>query len=772
MDELAQMHQLSERTLLAPVGLGGDYATSSAASVKIQEKMTEVANQPDEELEAQVQPYVAMPTEFDGVDMSAPVEEEKLTEDMLILDKNFVKAAANVYELFEGEAFAGTAEEAVQYGMDTMGEFSFNFFGVPGVQTMSTESGFSGGGAIAQAALLMNSGSPEQAQSFIYMLQQYERLPNWTWAGAGRMFRGLMNDPSTLMGLAGGGAPIVLKKLGQDAAAEGVKRALYALARNPGKYGMAAGAVYGGGQEAAIMGVESEFRELSPEEIALRGGVSTGIGAVAGGALAKTAEKVLPPVADAIIGAGAAAKERMAGGGTQLNSGLDPDPLIAAAGDAVEELTTPPVDLASEKLISQRLPTAVNATEDPLQAPLVTNTEVTLNQPEKKLAANFEKVALYPNMPANIAELPPAEAAEVLKKHVVDNLLYLHDAVPEATRQRSKLWYDGANKISRDYAEQYGLPLESVAGAMAALSPQKDWYQNADLGRRVIEIVHHATKGDQVGMKMTDEMVAKMNEKFSADKPKDKVIMDAIMGKSYNELELPAEKAMWLRVYDETYNAGDGRAYPIVNPEGTFGDLVKTGKGENQKVAWGSLSEIGKAIISIESGGDLKIISDAMGEQNKVRNFYNNIYNPQSANGDVTIDTHAIAAGHLRPLAGDATEVHHNFGSSPDKKKRDSVWGGGVSNSSVTGVKGLYGIYADAYREAAEQRGILPREMQSITWEAVRGLYTDVFKRDKQAVADINDIWYRYKNGEISIEEARNGAVERAGGIDKPTWED
>lgn len=492
-----------------------------------------------------------------------------------------------------------------------------------------------------------------------------------------------------------------------------------------------------------------------------------GVGGLAKGVVTK-GPQVLSKIGDAVEGAGDAAKARMSEGGVTLNSGVDPDPLIAAAGDAVKAMRGN-VNYSSEKLISQRLPTGATATEDPIATPLVTDTAVTLQQPEKKLKANFEKVATYPNMQQGFEALEPQEAAEALKEHVVGNLLYIFDKVPEATRERSKLWYVGANKLSQDLADKYDLPLESVAGAMAALSPQKDWYQNADLGRRVVEIMHNVTRGNEQGMVMDKKMVSMMNTKFKADKPKDKVIMDAIKGKAFGDLELPAEKAMWLRVYDETYNE---RSYPIINPEGTTGKTVTTSKGKDAKVAWGSLSEIGKAITAIESGGDLKVLSDQMGGQNKVRNFYNNIYNPMSENGDVTIDTHAVAAGLLRPLAGDATEVHHNFGSAPDAKKRDALWSGGVSNTSVTGVKGLYGIYADAYREAAKQRGVLPREMQSITWEAVRGLYSATDKGNPQFVEDINNIWYKYKKGEISLQEAQDGAVARAGGIDKPTWEE
>ena len=79
------------------------------------------------------------------------------------------------------------------------------------------------------------------------------------------------------------------------------------------------------------------------------------------------------------------------------------------------------------------------------------------------------------------------------------------------------------------------------------------------------------------------------------------------------------------------------------------------------KAAWGSLNEIGKAVASIDANGDVNTISVLMGERHKVRNFYNNIYSPNSLFGDVTIDTHAVAAGLLRPLSGNSLEVDHNF---------------------------------------------------------------------------------------------------------------
>jgi hypothetical protein len=180
------------------------------------------------------------------------------------------------------------------------------------------------------------------------------------------------------------------------------------------------------------------------------------------------------------------------------------------------------------------------------------------------------------------------------------------------------------------------------------------------------------------------------------------------------------------------------------------------------KTGWGSLNEIGKAIVIFDNPSKANI-SASLGEMHKVRNFYNNIYAPNDASGAVTIDTHAVAAGLLRPLSGNSREVLHNFGSG-------IIGEGGPKNSSITGVQGTYGIYAEAYRRAAQERGILPREMQSITWEAVRGLFPDTFKTATNA-DKIDSIWLQYRKGKLSQDEARNEVFNAAGGINAPEWE-
>lgn len=402
-------------------------------------------------------------------------------------------------------------------------------------------------------------------------------------------------------------------------------------------------------------------------------------------------------------------------------------------------------------VVSTRLPTAVKATEDPLANKLVIDLEASKRDPEA-FAHNVGLVKQYPNFVSK-ARTPDKQAEDFITQ-VKDNLEFLYDQVPEATRQRSKLWYEGARKITDNFSAEYGVPDQAVAGVMAVLSPQKDWFMNVSLGQRVLDIAtkQKTTKWDS----SMDEMA-----KIIWSKPQYAPMVDAIRGKTLSEITDPGLKAMWLRTYDQAKNP---REHQIVSPEGDFVGLRMNQDGKTPtKTGWGSLNEIGKAIVILDDP-TIATISGNLGQQHKVRNFYNNIYAPQDPAGHVTIDTHAVAAGLLRPLSGNSREVSHNFGSG-------MLGEVGPKNSSVTGVQGTYGLYAEAYRRAAKERNVLPREMQSITWEAVRGLFPDTFKSQAKNTEQIDGIWLKYKQGKLSLDEARNEVIRSAGGINAPEWE-
>ena len=395
--------------------------------------------------------------------------------------------------------------------------------------------------------------------------------------------------------------------------------------------------------------------------------------------------------------------------------------------------------------VSTRLPTAVAATEDPLASTLLIDSAAVFNLPPEKQKVMAGIITKYPHIKTNKRDLPVV--GDELMNMSVSNLLWLYDKVPEDVRKRSKLWYDGARKITNDWVKKYGTSNAESAGVIAVLSPQKDWFMNVSLAERVID----AYKNKQ-DVAVNQDMIAKASEitQFSKDELIMKVIR-SMKNKKYADLD-PLEKAYFMRLYDQTYRP---QSFPVISPEGKMLDVKMNDNGTVGKVIHASSPAYMKA-ISILENPTKENISTQLGGQHKVRNFNNNILLPKLATEDVTIDTHAVAAALLKPLTAKSIEVGHNFGS-------------GVPNSSITGGKGTYGIYADAYRKAAEQRGVMPREMQSITWEAVRGLFPQRMKNKKNNKI-VDDIWGEYNRGKISLDEARDKISDAFGGIRNPSW--
>ena len=65
--------------------------------------------------------------------------------------------------------------------------------------------------------------------------------------------------------------------------------------------------------------------------------------------------------------------------------------------------------------------------------------------------------------------------------------------------------------------------------------------------------------------------------------------------------------------------------------------------------------------VQVLRDGSLESVSLSLGDAHKVRNFYNNIVAPDSQLGEVTIDTHAVAAAVFKPLSAKGYEVSHAF---------------------------------------------------------------------------------------------------------------
>jgi hypothetical protein len=401
--------------------------------------------------------------------------------------------------------------------------------------------------------------------------------------------------------------------------------------------------------------------------------------------------------------------------------------------------------------ISTRVPTAKGATENPLTDNLVINRQA-LEAAPKAFDINARYVSGYPTV--RTGAKTSAGRVDAFTAEAVDNLIWLYNQAPPAVRNIGKNWYVGANRISAELADKYGISRESASAVLAALSPQKDWYQNVSLAERVISGYKKSS-----GKVLDADSLATAKTIYSKPQFADniKVIADT----PFDDLN-DVQKAMYLRSLDQTHN---NRGYQMINPNGDrVGQAFSQKTGEPNTAAWGSNAEIAKAVRVIEDPS-IENISQQMGGAHKVRNFFNNISDPKYSIdnpeiGDVTIDTHAVAADQIMPLSGNSAPVGAAFGTAK-----------GVASSAQTGARGTYGLHADAYRIAANELGIQPRELQSVTWETVRSLFPKEFKT-KGNVSEILEIWKLYDRGKLSKGLARELILDKAGGIPNPDWAD
>ena len=413
----------------------------------------------------------------------------------------------------------------------------------------------------------------------------------------------------------------------------------------------------------------------------------------------------------------------------------------------------------------------------------------------------------------------PIEQADKIYSSLNDvatkNLGILIRMFPQDLRVFASLWYDGANLIANRFADAYNISLEQSSAILAVNSPQKDWYMNVALAERTMHI-YTARQGyvfdssmannflkragepelktdkngnsyyegnatpvyDDEGNHATDSEGILQFNNWDSQKAKDKRDKEAkilnlgLRGKALKDIQpisfnfkgkkvsysKEALQARFVRMFSEaTANTSfrDPKTFNVIRPDGAILDRpTLSDKGKPRSIAWGSYSTIEKSIRILEAPQDqeMESVSKELGLMHKVRSFYNNIADPSNSSGHVTMDTHAIAALLLKPVSGNSTEVTQNFG------------GKGTSSDATLGLSGLYPAFAEAYRSVAFQNDLsganyLVREVQSITWEAVRQLFPPKWKSNKNHVRVVAEIWNDYELGDITFEEAQEDII-------------
>jgi hypothetical protein len=449
---------------------------------------------------------------------------------------------------------------------------------------------------------------------------------------------------------------------------------------------------------------------------------------------------------------------------------------ITAVNFATGPATRATVSKPSKKNDYLRVGTSRLGTDAvPLTTPATSNIHGKM-VPAELLARQMPYVN-YPHLPRDItAEQNPVVKRDKFVAWMKDNLLALYRAFPADVRARATQWYDGANTIATDFSARFNTTLEQASGVLAVLSPQKDWFMNVAQAEQVMDIWKNhqktviteqlvreqlediisgalATPGSKRKGQPDESPLAKTRRRNAnarldeAAKDERRQLLEPIIGKTLRQLNGDPYLQGWaIRVLAQSIH---GREFRIISPEGRAMGLVTTKYGESRKNGWGSINEIEKA-VRILRNGNLTNISENLGDEHKVRNFYNNIVAPNTPFGDATMDTHAVAAAHIMPFGSSAVEVEHNFGI-------------GVPGSGPLGVSGIYHLYIDAYTAAAKEIGLMPRQLQSITWEAIRQLYSAESRRDKNVVAAAAKTWKINTNA-----RARTQLLGK--GISSPSW--
>lgn len=466
-----------------------------------------------------------------------------------------------------------------------------------------------------------------------------------------------------------------------------------------------------------------------------------------------------------------------------------------------------------EHRVSTRIPTSAKLTYDPHErSDLVINRASML--PQGTGAHHFEAGAhekAQTNIGASMAkhadlirnEYPSVNSSgrshgavfESMIQHGHDNIVALWNKIRnEPWVEKAAQWYWGANRMAAEMGQRYGLSHRQAAGVIASLSPQKDWDQNVSLAERAMD-THRNRQDVAVTPQMMEKIekvigtrrattVDQLRQYLRAGKDEDNNIewQPLAEGVRYRDLAHPVQKAMFIRAWDEAHSPN--RGYDIVSPTGERTRArIGTGAGEHDDVVrWNPVGNIANAVRVMESNDHLPTISRALGVRHKVRNFYNNIISPDAGafmrahdGGDITADTHAINVALMHPMGGSHKKVAEGLG---------------AAGPAFTGAQGLYGLHADAYRRAArtiskqEGRRFLPREVQSATWEAIRGLFE---KHHKATDAEGNpthpvgiaarDAGYAVRHGFMRPEHALDAIIRVASGggigagrIKPPRW--
>lgn len=370
----------------------------------------------------------------------------------------------------------------------------------------------------------------------------------------------------------------------------------------------------------------------------------------------------------------------------------------------------------------------------------------------------------------------PTELIRMVQGQMEDNLnftLNRHrgESLNKEIHERSPQWYSAASKMNKGFAKNEGVREDTAHAVTAALSPQTPWPTNASMSERIIHTYkqkRHLPFSPEMGSFV--DKITSMPTLVDGKMSDLQRHMSEIKGKGYHELPTLEHKAAWIRAYDEAHHS---QAYREPLPDGGFSkDFMRNQDEKTTKMQWGNPSNIAKALSVLESEDKMKsdkshtedhhlgVISGAVGENPKVRSFYNNMSQPDAPPTtagempDVTADIHTSADAYGR---ADLTSMLHTNKKMKEERPEFSRDFGkmvmsGAPSSKQSGSVGLYPVVAQAVTNVGKQRDLRGSQTQSLGW-VPRKLDSEAVQASAAASRQVRDMHTAMHTGELSHPE-------------------
>lgn len=245
----------------------------------------------------------------------APVRKD-IDPKTLNTDTDWLRASLLMYSLWERKPFEGTENDLAEWGKDFMGYFNYNMVDMA-----------------RQAYAVTQGASQQEKEAFLFMMDTYDNT-NISWEGTGRAFKGILTDPTNLVGLGTLGVGFAGKFIGKQTAKQGLKAVLQQGLARTGIAAGVEGAVFAGTDSAIRQGVEVSAGRRESVDLSKIGLDST-IGATAGVVLGTAADAAVTGIYRTIRGTGRAGAPTPSGVLPQEAPTAAPAPAARTTADAV-----------------------------------------------------------------------------------------------------------------------------------------------------------------------------------------------------------------------------------------------------------------------------------------------------------------------------------------------------------------------------------------------------------------------------------------------------